>query len=315
MHRRRSSLRHRRAGLAPLEFVLALPLLLVMATVMINIGDYFRWLTRTQINSRNETWQTLSHRTGDLNPMPQGWRTPPQATLAHLPGALLRSTPPLSSSSEPVTAEMIQGFDTSAGTHWGSAEIDIRIRLLANRQNAGQTGEFELARDNNLLDRLWTYWDLGYISNDDRRSRLLQSMMTEVFSQNLQSGLIAYQNQMYALSDLYVLDRDEVFLQYGTPPQYHDFHPSLRWCGNPAISACADSCTTDVALVQLGPQADLLRDIRELPGTMAQEYIELYENYLGNPNLPTAERVRIAAEIDRLRQFYNRLPPQNRPEG
>ncbi|MCA9071579.1 MAG: hypothetical protein KDA84_21785, partial [Planctomycetaceae bacterium] len=62
-----------RAGLAPLELVLVLPILLFVMALMINLGTGGAWKIRTQINARHSAWRALEHRTGQGDPHPGNW--------------------------------------------------------------------------------------------------------------------------------------------------------------------------------------------------------------------------------------------------
>ena len=68
-----------RAGLAPLELVLVLPILLFVMALMMNLGTGGAWKLRTQINARHAAWRSLEQRTGNNDPHPGNW--PSDATL------------------------------------------------------------------------------------------------------------------------------------------------------------------------------------------------------------------------------------------
>ena len=62
-----------RKGLAPLELVLVLPLLLFVMALMMNLGTGGAWKIRTQINARQAVWRALEQRTGQNDPHPGNW--------------------------------------------------------------------------------------------------------------------------------------------------------------------------------------------------------------------------------------------------
>ena len=78
---------HARRGLAPLEFVLSLPLLVMMMALMIDFGVAGAWKIRTQTNARYAGWRTLTSRTGEFNATPPYW--PASAPLAARSGTPL----------------------------------------------------------------------------------------------------------------------------------------------------------------------------------------------------------------------------------
>ncbi|MBM4076542.1 MAG: hypothetical protein FJ267_13005, partial [Planctomycetes bacterium] len=75
--------------MAPLEFVLALPMLLIMMALMINFGVAGAWKVRAQVNSRYAGWRTLTNRTGESNAIPPYW--PQSAGLSAVSGSSLNS--------------------------------------------------------------------------------------------------------------------------------------------------------------------------------------------------------------------------------
>ncbi|MFG0335491.1 MAG: hypothetical protein ACF8TS_19195, partial [Maioricimonas sp. JB049] len=73
--------RHRRAGLAPLELVLSLPLLLMLMALMIIIGTAGAWKIRTDANSRQAVFRAMWPRSGANDPKPSNY-FPPSTRLA-----------------------------------------------------------------------------------------------------------------------------------------------------------------------------------------------------------------------------------------
>ena len=66
----------KRSGLAPLELVLALPLLLMVMALMVGIGVAATWKVRAQVTARNAAWSHRWPRSGGANPRPVEWPAP-----------------------------------------------------------------------------------------------------------------------------------------------------------------------------------------------------------------------------------------------
>lgn len=64
---------NRRAGLAPLEFVLNLPIMLFVMALMIIFGTAGAWKVRAHANARQAAWRAFWPRTGNNDPNPSNW--------------------------------------------------------------------------------------------------------------------------------------------------------------------------------------------------------------------------------------------------
>ncbi|MCR4411969.1 MAG: pilus assembly protein, partial [Thermoguttaceae bacterium] len=79
-HGRQTAMRRPiRHGLSPLEFVLALPMLLFVMALMLNFGTVASWKVRTLGAARHAAWSTRAPRSGMQYPRPANW--PPAANL------------------------------------------------------------------------------------------------------------------------------------------------------------------------------------------------------------------------------------------
>src|SRR5262245_31434467 len=73
----------RRHGLAPVELVLSLPMMMMILAMMIIVGTAGAWKLRTSANSRQAAFRTVWPRTGDSDPKPANWWPASAAIYAH----------------------------------------------------------------------------------------------------------------------------------------------------------------------------------------------------------------------------------------
>ena len=68
-----SARRRRRPGLAPLELVIALPVLLFVTAAIINLGNAALWRVRGEVVSRDVVWRSRRPRSGIWESPPPTW--------------------------------------------------------------------------------------------------------------------------------------------------------------------------------------------------------------------------------------------------
>jgi hypothetical protein len=291
----------RRAGLAPLEFVLALPILLFLMALMINFGIIGAWKVRTQTNTRYAAWRSVDSRSGQFNPTPPYW--PSDAPLSEGTGDILQDVQALWDGVPELTYEFIRGptlgvpmhpvvldvrppdehdgFEMDRGVHQGRGQLDRPLPMLPG---ATASGRFAFDHTVELLDNRWQFRSLGVPWNDDERARRWYRMEHSDLAALDLSISLAYEAFLEAFqllldnpnpSFLYPLDRDEEFLDtvrrctivHGDDiPLAPDFYPRL---GN--------GCTLDPQVVQDDLVAPLIDRILNLPCTMGNRFIQLYD--------------------------------------
>ncbi len=174
---------NQRTGLAPLELVLALPILLFVMALMINFGNMAAWKVRAQGNTRYAAWRTLQDRSGQFDPNPKNW--PRDATLGTSGGnamadvnALWNRHPDLTTPvvRGPVITESDQGravvvpgrFHMDQQVHGGNGEVHRRLPLL--RGILANNGRYGFNEHQELLNNRWEYRHLNHPRNPyDRR--------------------------------------------------------------------------------------------------------------------------------------------------
>lgn len=299
-----------RSGLAQLELVLALPLLLFVMALMIIFGTAASWKIRTHATAREAVWRTLPPRNGSKDPHPFGWpvsaamsdsnsspspfSSDPYYNFEVVRGPLI--TDPTTGLSAPVNRSLI---DMMNGLKKGHADIERQFPILRGMP----PHQYGFQKDHVLLGGTrWQYSSMGFRHNHNKDQRtvtlypmnlseLEPELTIEFFNAALE--IILNPNRQ----DLAVLDRDEEILYwYGNKI---DFHPKV-----------SGMCSTDRSTIQLTKVLPLIHRIKGKPGPnrvasvaerMARKFKEMYEEeleLLGDSN-PTRK-----AELE---EFINQL--------
>lgn len=315
---------HPRRGLAPLEFVLALPMLVMMMALMIDFGVAGAWKIRTQTNARYAGWRTLTNRSGQFNATPPYW--PSSANLSAQTGTALPNVNQQWDSTSDLLCNCTRGQQLTApgaiaainvpgrlemddDVIRGNADLERNLPLFRGALPA-TGGRFRFNVNQDLFDNHWQYNTLGIPHNDYPRSRVWWDIEhadlaaldpaidthKQLLDQNLQR-LQANPNQ----ADLYPLDNDDEFLRYtGNAPE---FYPRL-----------ARLCIADENIVYLTAisrtdmdgqpnQNSLLSRIDRLPCTMSQSFTGMYRSWICELEQCGAAD----GDIDPLRQRYGDL--------
>jgi len=319
-----SAIRTSRRGLAPLEFVLTLPMLAIMMALMIDFGVAGAWKVRTQVNARYAGWRTLTNRSGQFNATPPYW--PTTAGLSAQTGTPLPDVNGEWDGQPDLLCPCARGQQLTAPGALAAINVPGRLEMDDNviRGNANLErnlpllrgalpatgGKFHFNLNQDLFDNHWQYNTLGIPWNDFPRSRVwwdiehadlaaLDSAIDsnkQLLDQNLQT-LQANPNQ----AELYPLDNDDEFLRYsGDAPE---FYPRLRrMCvSDPQVVYLTAVSRTD-SNGRPNPNS-LLSRIDRLPCTMSASFVGMYRSWIceleqcGAPD----------GDIDPLRQRYGDL--------
>jgi len=154
---------HRARGLAPLEMVLALPILLLVMALMVNFGAVASSRVDGLVAARHEGWASRSGR---------DWRASPPATgpAGGTPDAGLQPEVVQVREQHPVIhGPMPMGnlvnpdvLDPTRGMHEGSSQIERPYPMLRS------LGTYRVNSRLNLLDGKWQHFEMG-ISNGSAR--------------------------------------------------------------------------------------------------------------------------------------------------
>jgi hypothetical protein len=155
----RHSSRSNRAGLAPLEFVLSLPVMLFVMGLMIIFGMAGRMKIRTVVNAREAVWRNLAGNPGGNSAIP-GW--PANGHTAHEPqdqrflydrfgGHQVVRGPVVLEPDGRMLQVRRQHFDITKGLEHGVAQVKVPYPVLG----AVPPGEVDLIRHHPLINGRW----------------------------------------------------------------------------------------------------------------------------------------------------------------
>lgn len=170
---------HSRAGLAPLELVLALPLMLSIMALIVNFGHVATWKIRGATNARLAMWRHRPMWNADSDPKPMNW-WPQGATLGVTGDNRISQVD--SNWNQPAIAQTwIKGPVYTANGGYLMVR-DKRVNEMAEgvaQGNSGITqrypflpsmGSMNLSVNHSLLDSAWQYETMGYGWNEARRA-------------------------------------------------------------------------------------------------------------------------------------------------
>ena len=314
---------HRRAGLAPLEFTLAAPMLVIMMALMINFGVAGAWKVRTQAATRYAAWRTVNERTGELNPTPPYWST--TAPLTTSAGTDLPTSSQLWDSQQALLCPCVRGPQLTAPSAQNVVNVPGRLEMdgfvlkgnaildkpLPLLRTALPRGRFRFNLKQDVFDNQWQFYSLGIPWNNHLRATIwwdiahsdLAVMDSAIDSnkQQLDANLSRLQTSP-THDDLYPLDNDDEHARYySTQPP--DFYPRLGG------SCESDPMKVYMSLVsrldQNGQPNDssILRRIDRLPCSMSQNFTSMYRSWVCELEMCGFDN----ASIDPLRQRYKDL--------
>ena len=323
----------RRAGLAPLELVLVLPILLFVMALMVNMGTAGAWKLRTQINSRQAVWRALEQRTGSKDPHPPNWPADaalqvsqaasspvsfdPYAAYPVVRGPVLAD--PLSGEFLPVIPKNLNMRPSLLD---GFASINRPYPLLRSLP-----GSLAFRRDHVIFDGTrFQYPSMNLASNTSPRVPRLYPLLLQMRSPD---EVEAYREAALAVA----FDPNESALQplTGGDPEIRDltgkqspnFQPALlskndwRMTKIPHVSTRVPNyCEADPAIVRKQKVNRLLRAIRKVPHNVSDYYIGQYNSVISrlknlDPQPPGTQMLidQLTAKRDQVQKFKSSLPP------
>lgn len=298
---RKSSIRR---GLAPLEFVLTLPVLLFVLALMVDAESKSSWKIRGQITARDAAWRSRYNRTGANLPNPGNWRPPATMSVNGTPPNPALENPALQQPAlrgpQFMTFGVLPTLDQTRGGWVGQSSKQWRPPLLP------KLGTSVLNQQHPLVDGKWQYTQMGIPGNVYRRIGYIY-----VLPQTDPSLKAAYSMAVAALAQspirpaLAVLDRDEeIRAFYG---QYHDFHPRIAFCDYRPSNVYNSYVLPLIRRIQGGipPSAR-----NGLPGQMARFWLNMYrqrQNQLRQQGQAAAAAA-LQPLIDSLSNYLMHLP-------
>jgi hypothetical protein len=269
-----------RRGLAMLELVMVLPLLLCIMAVIMGYGAAAAWKVRENGIARLAVWESRWPRSGSTNPRPAYWpasatmETSDQSSVAAVDDSKVDL--PVARGPLPTVTVNSQLLDPTTGWHEGDATLTHKFPLLRS------LGSFTIAASTSLIDDKWQYQQMGMPHNTDRRIPVIYTL-----PQAAQGLVNSYVRSVMAIANapihkkLLPLDADPDFIYYdslfgwGGP---RDFQPRFQ-------SMCTtDRKVTDAAVQRLIDHIQgrhtRREDIPSVADVMRQEFLELYKRAL-----------------------------------
>lgn len=301
--------RHRRAGLAPVELTLSLPILLFVMALMVIIGTTAAWKARAVSVAREAVWRTNLRRTGANDPYPRTWPNDARMMVANSSRAILPSDPysqhvvvrgPIltapTGEALPVRNDL---SDMDGGLRRGIAGIERPYPMLR------RMGRIDLERDHALLQDHWTYLEMGYPNNWMRRVlRIypidLAALIPGETQRYMTAALAILQNRN--LQILQMLDNDDELRQpvpvgsmyeppygIGFAPDYHfpERNPIRARLLNPELVCSYNisdlkSSITDPLFQEIRGHSGMRSRLDEcgVAGRLTRDYLRMYQRHM-----------------------------------
>jgi len=315
-----------RAGLAPLELVLALPLMLCVMALMVNFGNAGTWKIRAATSARLAAWRSRPLWGAGTDPKPANW-WPQSATMGEGGAARISTVDaiwnqPLIAQTwikGPVFTSENGGYiqvrdrgvnEMSEGIGQGNASISIKYPFMPS------LGNMSLHAEHLLPQTLWQYHSMGYSYNTQRRAKDWWNLEDSPdWSQQKQRFLEADERMRTNPNRerLRPLDREEDLFPSRWGTYSFDFYPRAP------VICVNDPSVVQQSLVSRGGLLDEIRGTNQAEGvsrTMAQTYLRRYMRELlyweppppglPPPEIPPPGRVaELKLWIDQLQDFLN----------
>jgi hypothetical protein len=308
-----------RAGLAPLELTLCLPIMLFVMGLMIIVGTTASWKVRTVTNARQAVWRTIDPRDGEDDPHSRGWpanarmetesRNTPIDDDPYDEHEVVRGQPLRAPTGEQLEVRESL-FDMQAGLTNGVTELARPFPVMGNMPPR----QIHLLREHPLLSGDWQFREMELVSNAQRRILFLypadyERSLSSYVDRYHEAALAIVQNPLNPI--LETLDNDDELRNpvpsgstynppygIGRAPDYHIPQGGVR-----RLLLNPDNvCSTDREEVRITVVGPLASEIRNLPRRLTDDFQDMYRYHL--------------AHIDRLLEIYNnpRTPPQTKAQ-
>lgn len=301
-----------RDGLAPLELVLSIPLLMMIMAMMIIVGTAGSWKVRTLANSRQAASRSLWPRTGDSDPKPDSW-WPSSAAMGFRDGRpspldgdpfgqhyVVRgpAIPSPAGSSLNVDQSRLDSVD-GLKSGWSSIDRDLPVWQQLPYRN-------RYDRDTQVFtDEQWQHGTMGQGHTNLRRIPVIYPEYD--LGRYAPGSVAAMQSTLMQLMQFYnsdpklpILDRDEELRGfYGDPYDNNWYARYDRFNFHPP----AGGCTTD-----LRPIVDnLVSAIDGVPCRVTRAFHAMYVDQLNQLNCNDPGRGVLITSVRQLEAFSNQL--------
>ena len=299
---------HRRAGLAPLELTLSLPIMLFVMGLMIIAGTSAAWKARTVAAARHGVWRTLHPRTGHDDPNPLGW--PQEASMSageanrfaldadpYLLHEVVRGQPLGSPTGESIEV-FPEALDMQLDLMLGTAGIQRQLPVMANMRSEG----IQMYREHLVLDGDWRFPTMrrqdgqrGLPANRYRRIQHiypadLERRLNQYADEYQRTALVVLQDPDRPLletldNDFDLQQRRPAGLDY-TPPYGIGYAPDYYLPENRDLRRRLTNpereCTYNASVLMTNLGGDLSRAIENVPRRLARDHIRMYQSHVAH---------------------------------
>lgn len=298
--RRREQAARLRRGLAPLEFVLWAPILLMVMALMVIFGNASVWKLRTAFVARHTAWESRPERIGANDPAPLNWNADVVNHESQQGERIAQLDDP--SIDQPVVrGPMLDNvrverdlLDPTQGVIDGRAEMTQHYPML------GKMGQYDFEVSSPLLTGQFRYWEMGIPATIFRRIPFIYELpkaeagLSQAFADAAQRILSASFS-----SDLDPLDKDQDI--YECLGRYVDFHPRLQsFCQLDAEWVGANRVGDVVDRIQGRRPPSGVRSVAE---TMARFFADMYQQKLDQLQNQPQLQSKFEALIQAYRKF------------
>jgi len=317
-----------RRGLAPLELVLSLPVLLFVMGLMILIGWAATFKVRTQIHAREAAWRSIwrANPRTDAQEMPNPPGFPPPAQMSvdrsHVP-CISMPTIELALYDQHTVARgpMLVDPRTGRGLRVDQDLLDVRRGMITGRAIVdrgfpvlGQMppGGYRHEVDFPVLDNRWQFWQMGLSSNNSRRSLRLYPDLAGRW-QNVTATHTARFRQLAAAlrgglnrRGMDLFDRDgELAGFYGGNRDYYPRPPRNARTSDPGDL----SRFTDRLVEQIQGRARPRESLNQagIPGALTRDFLRMYRELARRARMNGQSDAAYIPLIQQLESFESTL--------
>lgn len=317
-------IRQRRAGLAPLELVISLPLLLTVMALIVNFAHAATWKIRSATNARLAMWRHRPMWSADTDPNPVNY-WPAGSSLGVGGGNRISQVDPVWNQSD-IAQGWIKGpvfvagngylgirdnrvNEMSEGISIGNANVSLRYPFIP------AMGVMGMRAQHTVLDSVWQFHTMGYGWNGARRAKGWWQVEDSADWSSEKRDFLDADSRMVnnPQRDLMTpLDRDvELMAFFGADTPRSDFYTvAPRYCIDDPMQVRRMISEPGAFLDRIrGVKARGARGVNE---RMARSYREMYEAELAmleaQADPPAGRITQLKGWIKELSDFIAQLP-------
>ena len=314
-------------GLAPLELVLSLPILLFVMGLMILIGWVATFKVRTQIHAREAAWRSIwrANPRSDAQNMPNPPGFPPPASMnvdrgfvpcIPMPTIELAQTDSHHVTRGPMLHDHQSGhglrvdqdmLDPQRGMITGQATVERGFPVMGQMPPRGYRHQVDFP----ILDNRWQFWQKGLQSNSSRRSLRLYPDLAQRWQSVTATHTARFDQLANALRNglsrrqMDLLDRDaELASFYGAYRNYYPYPPQARTSAPADLSRFANQLIEEV---QGGPRPRNGLDDAGVPGALTRDFLNMYRSLAQQARMNMQSDAAYIPLIQQLEAFESSL--------